>query len=78
MKRNIPETRHLVDVRDSRIEYNVGDKWDRTPHFVVEVGAGPSGVLYVPSRRGSWNAKAFESVDLAAVWLDQIGHQGVA
>ena len=60
------------DIPHPRIERDVGDPWLRVPHYTMDDN-NTVGVLYVPNRRGSWNAKAFNQVADAVAFLDRLG-----
>jgi len=67
----------LIDNKDPRIERDIGDAHQRTPHFVqcstdLE-GGDESGVLYWPTSEGralDWCAKAFWHPTDAIEFLD--------
>lgn len=66
----------LIDAGGSRIEKDIGDPWKRTPHFVVDrdeqkKGNG-QGVLYWPTPRGFWAARAFTDLGSAARFVDHL------
>lgn len=66
----------LIDLQDPRIERDVGDIWNRTPRFSIQVTKYPEykerpGVLYIPDNTGMWQAFACKNLQYAVTTLQQ-------
>jgi len=80
----------LIYVKDPRIERDIGDRSGRVPHYVVDrdrwEAGGTRGVLYWPDTKAppikpsevrlSWIARAFDSPDEAAAFVEALVIQG--